>query len=265
MIKAGISRGYINAAVGRIRRMFRWAVADELAPVAVSQALETVAGLRAGRTDAVESKPVKPVPEAFVDAVQPHVSRQVWGMIQVQLFAGMRPGEVIIMRGCDLNTSGKVWEYTPSTHKTEHHGRRRVVFLGPRAQSIVREFLKTDLSAYLFSPIDAEAERKAAKRAARKTAVQPSQVNRRKAKPKKMPGARYTRVAYANSIRRACVKADVPHWHPHQLRHNAGTTLRREVGIEAARTVLGHASADVTEIYAQRDLDAAREAAAKLG
>jgi integrase len=66
----------------------------------------------------------------------------------------MRPGEVRIMRGCDLNMAGEVWEYRPQTHKTEHHGRDRMVFIGPKGQGIIREYLMTDLQAYLFSPLD---------------------------------------------------------------------------------------------------------------
>ncbi len=42
-------------------------------------------------------------------------------------------------------------------------------------------------------------------------------------------------------------------WHPHQLRHNAATDLRRQFGIEATRVVLGHASAVTSEIYAEMD------------
>lgn len=32
------------------------------------------------------------------------------------------------------------------------------------------------------------------------------------------------------------------HWHPHQLRHNAGTYIRREFGLDVARVILGHSS-----------------------
>jgi hypothetical protein len=32
------------------------------------------------------------------------------------------------------------------------------------------------------------------------------------------------------------------HWHPHQLRHNAATELRREFGLDTARVILGHRS-----------------------
>ena len=54
-------------------------------------------------------------------------------------------------------------------------------------------------------------------------------------------------------------------WHPHQLRHNAGTELRREFGIEAARLILGHSSAAITEIYAEIDRDQAKLIAGKVG
>jgi len=43
-------------------------------------------------------------------------------------------------------------------------------------------------------------------------------------------------------------------WHPHRLRHNAGTAIRREFGLEAAQLVLGHSSAQITDaVYADRD------------
>jgi integrase len=95
---------------------------------------------------------VKPVPEEYVTAILPHVRPQVAAMIQLQLVTGMRSGEVSIMRGCDLNTVGKIWEYRPASHKTQHHGHDKVILLGPRAQNIVKPWLKPDLQAYLFSP-----------------------------------------------------------------------------------------------------------------
>ena len=35
----------------------------------------------------------------------------------------MRPGEVIRLRGADLDMSGPMWEYRPPIHKTQHHVR----------------------------------------------------------------------------------------------------------------------------------------------
>jgi len=54
-------------------------------------------------------------------------------------------------------------------------------------------------------------------------------------------------------------------WHPHQLRHNAATYLRKEFGLEAARIILGHPSTAVTEIYAEKDEQQAVEAIMKIG
>jgi integrase len=57
----------------------------------------------------------------------------------------------------------------------------------------------------------------------------------------------------------------IPHWHPHQLRHAAATRLRKEHGLEAARVVLGHAGAAVTELYAEIDHEKARRVAQVSG
>jgi integrase len=54
-------------------------------------------------------------------------------------------------------------------------------------------------------------------------------------------------------------------WGPNRLRHSAGTRLRREEGLEAARVVLGHARAAVTEIYAEVDHARSREIAMRHG
>ena len=92
------------------------------------------------------------VSQAAIDAIKPFVSAPVWSAIQLQMLTGMRSGEVLAMRGCDINTSGSVWEYRPASHKGEHHGKGRIVFLGPKAQAIVKAMLTTELQAFLFNP-----------------------------------------------------------------------------------------------------------------
>jgi hypothetical protein len=62
--------------------MFRWAVAHELVPVTVYQALQAVEGLSKGRSAAKEPDPILPVPIDDVRAVLPHVSRPVAAMIE---------------------------------------------------------------------------------------------------------------------------------------------------------------------------------------
>jgi integrase len=294
-----LSRKTVNRYVKNVRQMFKWGVGSELVSQAVWRALEAVEGLRKGRTSAPETRPVRTVSPELVAAVRPHVPRQVWAMIRLQELTGMRPGEVTTMRAIDVNTAGDVWIYTPQEHKTEHHdddgdGLAREVFLGPQAQDVVREFLTTDLHAYLFSPREAEAERRADQRRRRKSPVQPSQVDRRKPAAAWAAGDRYDTCSYRRAITRACELAfgmppelrniaaalkDVPEdrrdaerdrlrkaaaawraehcWAPNQLRHNAGTRARHVDGLEAAQVILGHSEADVTQIYAERNRERA--------
>jgi len=186
-------------------------------------------------------------------------------MIELQTATGMRPGEVCIMRACDLDTSGDVWMYKPECHKLSYRGTDRTIALGPRAQAIVKEFLRPDVSAYLLSPADAERERLAALRAKRKSRVQPSQVCRTKRRPRKRAGERYTPGSYAHAIAKACRRAGVPAWAPNRLRNGFATDVRRQFGIEPVQALLGHARLNMSEIYAEKNGELMRQVAAKIG
>ena len=94
----------------------------------------------------------------------------------------------------------------------------------------------------------------------------PSQARRKpKHDPKRPPRDRYDKRTYNTAIERACVKAGVPRWHPNQLRHTAATRIRRMYSLEAAQVVLGHARADVTQVYAERDSAKAQAIMAEIG
>lgn len=54
-------------------------------------------------------------------------------------------------------------------------------------------------------------------------------------------------------------------WHPHQLRHTHATRVRRESGLEEPQIQLGHSKADVTPIYAERDMGRAADVAQRIG
>lgn len=110
-IANGLSRSTINQNVGRIVRMFRWATAEELLPPAVHQALAALPGLRQGRTEAKESKPVPPVAIHIVEATLPYLRPIVADMVRFQLLTGARPGEVCNLRPVDIDRSHDVWEY----------------------------------------------------------------------------------------------------------------------------------------------------------
>ena len=211
MVDSGLSRTVVNQRVGVIKRMFKWASGEELIPATASHGLACVEGLRRGRSAAKESEPVKPVSLADVEAVLPLVSRQVRAMIELQLLAGMRPTEVCMMRGRDVDTSGTIWAYRPPRHKTQHHGHGRTILLGPKAQVVLQPFLKPDPDAFLFSPAEAEAERLASRRAKRRTPMTPSQRMRAElaTKRQRRRGGRdhYDRTSYRRAVVRACEAA----------------------------------------------------------
>jgi len=266
MIETRWKRTSINRNVQRIKAAFRWGVENEIVPAGVYHALQAVRGLSRGRSAAVESQPVLPVPRAFVEAIRPHVSRHVWAMIELQLLTGARPGEIVSMRTREVNTSGKIWEYSPSTHKSQYRGHGRVIMIGPKGQEVLRQFLRPDLESFVFSPVDAEAERNARRREQRQTPMTRSQAARHpKENGRRRPKDHYTPNTYRQAIVRACAAAGVPPWHPHQIRHSRATDLRRQFGIEAARVTMGHASLDATEIYAEADVERARQIAFEVG
>jgi integrase len=275
--------------------MFRWSVENELVPANVHHGLQAVQGLQRGRTTARETKPVEPITDQLVDATLPHLPQVVADMVRFQRLIGCRPGEVCMLRPCDVDTSGEVWIYVPESHKTEHHGRQRKIFIGPKAQDVLRPYLLREKTAHSFSPRDSERKRHAEMRDSRKTRVQPSQMNRRKAKPKRQPAECYTKDSYCRAIARACELAfKIPKelrsisakladqeksqlrakaatwreqhvWSPNQLRHSVATAIRRKYGIEGAQVCLGHSKADVTQVYAERDFALAERIMREVG
>lgn len=157
MIDLGWSRTTVNQSVSRIKRVFRWGVENELLPGGVYHAVQAVSGMRRGRCAAREPEPVGPVPAAMIDAIKPFVPKPVWAMIQLQLLTAARAGEIVAMRPCDIDMSGRVWTYQPAMHKAAYHGHARTIYTGPRAQEVLRPFLKRPVGAHLFSPAEAMA------------------------------------------------------------------------------------------------------------
>jgi site-specific recombinase XerD len=293
--RRAVSRATANSLVSRIRQMFQWAASEELLPASVHQSLTTVSGLKRGRTAAREAEPIKPVPDAMVDPVRPHVSRQVWAMIELQRWTAARPGEIVIMRGIDINMAGNVWEYVPGRHKNEFRGSERTIFIGPQAQEILKPWLKPNLQAHLFSPAEAEDERLAEQRENRRTPRYPSHQKYKgklkRDRDRRSLGDHYSPEAYRRAIARGCDLA-FPHptlsatakeelseaqvselqawrklhrFHPNRLRHTAATRIRREYGLEVAQVILGHAKLGTTQVYAEKNLDVARTVMSEIG
>jgi integrase len=128
-----------------------------------------------------------------------------------------------------------------------------MIDIGPRAQEILAKHLRAD-GRPLFSPRNAMDERRVARRMARKSKVQPSQVDRRKDDPETAPGDSYGRAAYTRAIARACDRAGIPRWSPNALRKARALEILQAFSIEHAAAVLGHTDKETTaRFYAKAD------------
>jgi integrase len=227
LINLGWTRYSINKSTAVIKRCFTWCASEELIPPHVAMGLKTVAGLRKNRTAAREKDPIGPVADEHIDAVLPIVSELVSDICRLMRLTGMRPGEVLAMKGSEIDrTDPSCWIYRPGRHKTTHKDRDRVVFIGERAQEIILPRFLRSATGALFP---------------------------------------MTRAALRRSIHRGCKRVGIPNWHPNQIRHTVGTLVRAKYGLEAAQVLLGHSHADVTQTYAETYLSKAADVARKIG
>jgi integrase len=201
------------------------------------------------------------------------------------LLTGARPGEAVSLRWCDIDAESDVWLYRPEKHKTEHHGKSRVVMIGPRTQALLEQFGGRDTD-YVFNPqqgLDDHARQNYCDAATTRlvnacysvqsfrTAVlvacerafgcpaELKTISLRKRRKHETKEELQTRREQAKEWRaKNC-------WSPNQLRHNKATELRAADSLEAAQVILGHSSVKTTERYAERDLSRAAAIARKHG
>lgn len=226
MIEKGWVRDTVNAAVGRVRRIFKHAVADELIEPGLLQRLQAVPPLLMGRTEAPDLPPRTAVPDSAIEAVKGRVSDLVKDLIDLQRLTGARSGELLGLTTGAIDRTGDVWSAELTDHKTAHHGQSRTLHFGPQCQLILRRYLLAAPDATLFD---------------------------------------ITRHAYCRAITRACEAAKIERWVPHQLRHTAASIVREQFGLEHAQSILGHSKADMTQRYAKAGEEKAREVALKIG
>lgn len=261
-------RSVINRRINMIVRMFKWGASEQLVPVHIFQSLATVENLHKGRSEVRESKRVRPVSDAHIKAVLPYLSQTVADMVRLQRLTGMRSTELCIIRPMDVDRTHDIWIYTPSIFKGDHldHYERKVA-LGPQAQAVLCKYLIGDPQAFCFTPAKAQLDR----------GRQPMDYR-----------PRYDKDTYGRAIRRALNAANrdikqqcreespdqweklyesrqIPLWHPHQIRHTHATEIASAESVETAKAALGHKRLQTTEIYAEKDLRRAIEAARKYG
>ncbi len=228
-IDRGLTRVGVNKNQRRVTRIIRWAVAEELAPAAILQAVTAVPGLKKGRCESPEPPPVQPVDVTIVERTLPHLPPTVADMVRLQLLTGARPGEVCKLTPGAVDRSADVWRYRVAGHKTEHHGRGRIVFIGPEAQKVVARYLLRSAEAFCFCPREVVAKLIADRHANRTTPLEagnrPGKRSGKSDKPRigkrRSPGQQYTTHSYGRSDRPR-VRPSVP-----------GTRRNRRRSVEA--------------------------------
>jgi integrase len=227
MIALGWVRYTVNKAVSINKRFFRWCAEEEFIPAEVAGAVCMVKAPEKDRSHAKEKEPVGPVADEIVEATLPHVSDVVGAMIRVMRLTGMRPGEVLAMTKSEIDTSDpECWVFRPRAHKTAHRGKDRHVMIGPQCQAVLVPWILKAPTGRIF---------------------------------------KIRRDSVRLAINRACLRAGVPHWHPNQIRHLVATEIRAKHGLEAAQVILGHATADITQTYAELYMSQAGEIIRKIG
>lgn len=245
MIRDGWARKLINQRVGRVKHAFGWAAEGKMVSPGVALSLRIVKGLKANRSAAPEREPVEAAPLADVLKAAEAANRVVAAMIRLQLWSGMRPGEVAGLMPGEIDRTAEPWVADLSKRfKMAYRGLKRRVHLGPRCREILSGLARWDEpDEPVFRPKDTvEDERK-----------------------RRLYGTSYSKFSYGQAVERACVRAGVSHFTPNQIRHTHATLVRRSYGLEGAQVALGHEHAAVTEIYAEKDEALARRIAEEMG
>lgn len=260
--KRVLSRRTVNGYTGCVKRMFRWAASNEFVPVTTYQALATLDNLRKLRSTARETQSIEPVSQRHLDAVIAVAPRVLRDLIRVHALTGARPTEICELKRGYIDTTGPVWLATLEEHKTawHEHAKPRIIPFGPQAQDILRPYMLRPGEAYIFDPREAVAERPAPKDTRRR----PGQPETPRKSDRRVRD-HYDKDSYRHAVATLCERARVPVWTPNQIRKYTASRVRERFGLDGAQVLLGHASADVTEIYARLDEARLVEIAKELG
>lgn len=236
-VAARLSRGSVNGLMSRVRRVWAWAVEEQLLPAPCWHALLSVRRARKGR-GGKERPAVVPVAWGVVQATLPRLREAHRAVVLLGWHGAMRPGEVVRMLAGEVDTSREPWLYRPGSWKTDRYEglRPREVFLGPRARDVLRPWL-----ARCRRPEDPVFRGR-------------------------FPGTHLSATTVRDAVRLACMEEpEIEHWSANRLRHAQATEVRKRYGLEAAQVILGHAKADVSQVYAQRDRELAARVIEDLG
>lgn len=217
------NRQTVNRQVKRIQALFRWGVSLEMVPVSIATALETVRALTAAETTAAESKPRRSVATEEYLKARAELKPVYQDVLDLLYLTGARPGELLRLTDSEsgertglkngaINKSVNPWRADLAKHKTAHKGKSRTLFFNPEAQAILRKYMTDDPDARIFP---------------------------------------CRRDNFGTAVKRACKRAGITPFVPHEIRHTTATESTDKVGVEATQQLLGHSTAAMTLHYAK--------------
>ena len=216
------SRSYLNELCTMLIRIMRHGVSMELYPPERLAALQAVKPLRPDqcRPDRPKQKvtleqalsAVKVLPEPLND------------MVMLQVLTGSRPSELFSLNANEIEQRGDVWLIVKQRHKTQHHGKRRVLVAVGEAKQILRR--RIDSLPF---------------------------VNAR--------GKVWTKDGYRRALHRGLRNNGLEVFNPYQLRHLSAQTVRDNGNAEDVSALLGHSSLSLVNTYSDASVERAIEAA----
>ncbi len=258
-----LSRATINKYTAVIRRMFAWGAKMEYVDPDTKARVLCVDALHKTRSTARETEEIGPVSEQDVAAVLQVAPRVIRDMIKVQMLTGSRPGEICALRRGHIDTSGDVWLASLREHKTAYRENAgpRLIAIGPQGQRILKPYMLRPADAFIFDPRETLAEIHDSAKTHRRPNQRPDTP-----KTSRRVTDHYDTNSYRKAINRLCNKAGITPWNPNQLRKLAATRAREHYdSLDAAQSLLGHKSMDVTQTYAKLSKERLIQIARELG
>jgi integrase len=232
---AAWSSRVVARRVGRLRTVWRWAERRALVPRGSWAHLRTLPPL--GPSEPARRLPRrKPAEWADVLAACRRLTPRHRAAVLLLWWSGARPGELRVMRPCDLDCSAAVWVFRPHRHKNDwRDGHDRLIHLGPRCQALLRPLLAG------LGPQDHVFAGRGG------------------------PAAPLHPGTLEEALREARAAAGVS-FTLYMIRHSYKRRVSRAMGLEPTRAAMGHRTVEITAGYASEvDAKAAREVAHRLG
>lgn len=255
-IAAGHCRNTVNTFCCKVRRLFKWAVSEQIIPQSVLEALKTVDGLREGKSEARDNAPRQAISAERIVAVYKHVSQRTQDLIYLQFLCGARGGELLKLTTAMVDQTGEIWEARLVKHKTAHHGKERRLQFAGHAQEILKRYLDANAPDRRLFPLTVGSYRQAVRRGCERAFGMPAELREI---PKSLEsGLRKKRLAEAVAWRAANV------WYPHLLRHTSITHVAELLTDIVAQHHAGHEKITMTGTYTRAAVEASRDAARAL-